>query len=52
MTDVRAIVVRAAGINCDLETDYALQAAGACVERVHVNRLIEEKARSSSTDKN
>jgi phosphoribosylformylglycinamidine synthase len=41
MTDVRAIVVRAAGINCDLETDHALQLAGAQVERVHINRLIE-----------
>jgi len=43
MTDVRAIVVRAAGINCDLETDYALQTVGAEVERIHVNRLIEQQ---------
>jgi len=29
MTEVRAIVLRAAGINCDMETDYALELAGA-----------------------
>ena len=38
MTEVRAIVVRAAGINCDMETDHALELAGAKVERVHINR--------------
>ena len=27
MTDVRAIVLRAAGINCDMETEYALELA-------------------------
>jgi len=42
MTEVRAIVLRAAGINCDMETDYALELAGAKVERVHINRVIEE----------
>jgi len=35
--------LRAAGINCDLETEYALQLAGAKAERVHINRLIEDK---------
>ena len=43
MTDVRAIVVRAAGINCDMETEQALEMAGAKAERVHVNRLIEDR---------
>jgi len=43
MTEVKAIVLRAAGINCDLETQYALELAGARAERVHVNRLIEDK---------
>ena len=42
MTDVRAIVVRAAGINCDMETEHALEMAGARAQRVHVNRLIED----------
>jgi phosphoribosylformylglycinamidine synthase len=44
MTDVRAVVLRAAGINCDVETEYALELAGASTQRVHVNRIIEDKA--------
>lgn len=44
MAQVRAVVLRAAGINCDLETEYALQLAGAEAERVHINRLIEDKS--------
>ena len=40
---VNAIVLRAAGINCDLETQYALELAGAQVQRVHINRVIENK---------
>jgi phosphoribosylformylglycinamidine synthase subunit PurQ / glutaminase len=43
MAKVEAIVLRAAGINCDMETEYALELAGAKVERVHINRLIEDK---------
>lgn len=38
----RAIVLRAAGTNCDVETAYALEKAGAESERVHVNRLVEK----------
>jgi phosphoribosylformylglycinamidine synthase I len=44
MVKVRAIVLRAAGINCDVETEYALELAGAEAERVHVNRIIEDKS--------
>lgn len=40
---VNAIVLRAAGINCDLETQYALELADAQVQRVHINRVIESK---------
>jgi len=43
MTQIRAVVLRAAGINCDMETEYALELAGAKAERVHINRLIKEK---------
>ena len=43
MEEVRAIVLRAAGINTDLETEYALALAGAVADRVHINRLIEDK---------
>ena len=44
MDDVKAIVLRAAGINCDLETDYALRLAGAQAERIHINRIMAEPA--------
>lgn len=37
----KAIVMRAAGTNCDAETAFALETAGAIAERVHVNRLTE-----------
>jgi len=44
MTDVKAIVFRAAGINCDLETQFTLERAGAQADRVHINRMIEDKS--------
>ena len=44
MSDVKAVVLRAAGINCDLETEHALELAGARADRLHVNRLIEDKS--------
>jgi phosphoribosylformylglycinamidine synthase len=44
MADVKAIVLRAAGINCDVETEYALELAGAKAQRVHINRMIENKS--------
>ncbi|MHC4431227.1 MAG: phosphoribosylformylglycinamidine synthase I [Planctomycetota bacterium] len=43
MAEVKAIVLRAAGINCDVETQYALELAGAKAQRVHINRIIENK---------
>ena len=43
MAEVRALVLRAAGINCDVEAEYALEMAGAKTDRTHVNRLIEDK---------
>ncbi len=44
MDKVKAIVLRAAGINCDMETEHALRLAGACPERIHINRVIENPA--------
>jgi phosphoribosylformylglycinamidine synthase I len=44
MSQVKAIVLRAAGINCDMETQYALEMAGAQAERIHINRVIENPA--------
>ncbi len=44
MEIVKAIVLRAAGINCDMETQYALELAGAEAQRVHINRIIENSS--------
>lgn len=44
MNKVKALVLRAAGINCDYETEYALELAGAEADRLHVNRIIEKPA--------
>ena len=44
MVQVKAVVLRAAGINCDMETEYALESAGAQAERVHINQIIKEKS--------
>ncbi|MDI6451088.1 phosphoribosylformylglycinamidine synthase I [Anaerobaca lacustris] len=44
MAEVRALVLRAAGVNCDMETRHALELAGAKADRIHVNRLIEDKS--------
>ena len=44
MGQVKTIVLRAAGINCDMETEYALEAAGAQAQCIHINRLIEDKS--------
>jgi phosphoribosylformylglycinamidine synthase subunit PurQ / glutaminase len=43
MAEVKAIVLRAAGINCDMETEYAIELAGAQAQRIHINQLIENK---------
>ena len=45
MAIVRVLVLRAAGINCDEETAFAWEKAGARTERVHVNRLVEDPRR-------
>lgn len=47
MPEVRVIVLRAAGTNCDIETAYAFEKAGAEVDLVHVNRLAEGSSRLS-----
>lgn len=45
MATARVLVLRAAGINCDEETAFAWEQAGAQTERVHVNRLVEDPRR-------
>ncbi|MBN1766720.1 MAG: phosphoribosylformylglycinamidine synthase I [Sedimentisphaerales bacterium] len=42
MTNLNVLVLRAAGTNCDQETCFAFEQAGATARTVHVNRLIAE----------
>ncbi len=42
MPNVKVLVLRTAGTNCDLETSHAFKLAGAETESVHVNKLIAE----------
>jgi phosphoribosylformylglycinamidine synthase len=41
----KTLILRTAGTNCDYETEYAFQIAGAETALVHVNQLISGKAR-------
>jgi len=41
MTKPHALILRAPGTNCDVETAFAFEQAGATAERLHVNRLLE-----------
>jgi len=40
---VKAMVLRAAGTNCDVETAYAFELAGAQAARVHINELVRRE---------
>lgn len=50
MSDVRALVIRTAGTNCDAEMVRAFELAGAGAERVHLDRLLESPARLDDFD--
>jgi phosphoribosylformylglycinamidine synthase len=41
MSTVKALVLTGYGLNCDIETAYAFELAGATAERVHINSLID-----------
>ncbi len=41
MTAINALVLTGFGLNCDYETAYALELAGANAHRVHINSLID-----------
>src|SRR5436853_498843 len=41
MATPRVLILRAPGANCDGETQFAFETAGAFAERIHVNRLRE-----------
>jgi len=40
----RALILRAPGANCDEETQFAFEKAGAVADRIHINRLREQPA--------
>jgi phosphoribosylformylglycinamidine synthase len=42
---VKVIVLRAAGTNCDTETAFAFEYAGARAELVHINQLVNKEKR-------
>jgi len=42
---IKALVLTGYGLNCDMETVYALELAGASACRVHINSLIDGAAR-------
>ncbi|MFN6130325.1 MAG: phosphoribosylformylglycinamidine synthase I [Planctomycetota bacterium] len=41
MAKPRVLIVRAPGTNCDVETEYAFELAGAETQRLHVNQIID-----------
>ncbi len=45
MSKVRTLILRAPGTNCDAETVFAFQQAGAVVSLAHVNQLIHREER-------
>ena len=45
MPNVNALVLTGYGLNCDNETAFALERAGAAARRVHINALIEGAVR-------
>lgn len=45
MATPKVCVLRAPGTNCDIETAWAFELAGAQPERLHLNRLLENPAR-------
>lgn len=44
MPTPQVCVLRAPGTNCDIETAFAFEQAGAQADRVHLNRLLEDPA--------
>jgi phosphoribosylformylglycinamidine synthase subunit PurQ / glutaminase len=41
MTTINALVLYGYGLNCDMETAYALELAGAKPQRIHINSVID-----------
>jgi len=47
MQNVKAIVLTGYGLNCENETAFALEQAGAVVSRIHINALIDRSVQLS-----
>ena len=47
MAKVRTLILRAPGTNCDAETTFAFEQAGAVVSSAHVNELVRREKRIS-----
>jgi phosphoribosylformylglycinamidine synthase len=47
MAKVKVCILRSAGTNCDRETGFAFEKAGASVDYVHINRMISGQSRLS-----
>jgi phosphoribosylformylglycinamidine synthase I len=45
MAKVRTLILRAPGTNCDVETSFAFEQAGAIVSSAHVNELVRKEKR-------
>ena len=45
MSAVKVLVLTGYGLNCDNETAFAFEQAGAAADRVHINALIDESVR-------
>ena len=43
MAKPKVLILRTAGTNCDYETDYAFQLAGASTNLIHINQLINNQ---------
>jgi len=43
MRNVKVMILRTAGTNCDVETAYAFETAGAKCDFIHINRLLQKK---------
>ncbi len=48
MNQIKALILRAPGTNCDQETAYAFEQAGAVADDVHINQLMESPQLLSS----
>ena len=45
MSKVKTLIIRAPGTNCDVETVFAFELAGAEVDSAHVNQLVRHEKR-------